>query len=130
MMWVDLEFHPEGLMPASLPWRLALFLLTFFSLTPAIHGQKNSPVHAPSRAATDVSEPRANQQELEAMKADLERMRSLLTQMQTNLAFVGSTTTPLNHEFELEIEMWRVLISQLERHVEVAARTGGDSKPR
>lgn len=127
---LGLEFGPEGLMPASLQWLLALFLFATFSLTPKVHAQKTSPGHASFKAATEASEPAANQQELEAMKADLERMRSLLTQMQTNLAFVGSTTTPLNHEFELAIEMWRVLIAQMERHVQEMARTRGGNKPK
>jgi hypothetical protein len=63
------------------------------------------------------------------MKADLQRIRSLLTQMQNNLAFVGSTTTPLNHEFQLEIEMWRLLIAQMERHVQEMERTSRGNKP-
>ncbi|HYL16669.1 MAG TPA: hypothetical protein VEV41_26780 [Terriglobales bacterium] len=51
------------------------------------------------------------------MKTDLQRMRALLSQMQTNLAFVGNNTSPLNHQFQLEIDMWRVLIDQMERRV-------------
>ena len=116
-------------MPGSFPWFLALALFASFSLTPEIHAQKN-PSPAPSKPASASSEPGANQPELEAMKADLQRMRSLLTQMQTNLAFVGSTTTPLNHEFELQIELWRILITQMERHVQEMERTSVGNKPK
>jgi uncharacterized protein involved in exopolysaccharide biosynthesis len=117
-------------MPGSFPWFLALVLFATFSFAPKIHPQENSSTPASSKTAAGSSESAANQQELEAMKADLQRMRSLLSQMQTNLAFVGSTTTPLNHEFELQIEMWRVLITQTERHVQEMERTGGANRPK
>jgi hypothetical protein len=115
-------------MPASLQWFLALVLFATFSFTPTLDAQNNSPTPSASKTPTASSEPAANQPELEAMKADLQRMRSLLTQMQTNLAFVGSTTTPLNHEFELQIEMWRILIAQMERHVQKVEQTSGENK--
>ncbi|PYX93803.1 MAG: hypothetical protein DMG71_14050 [Acidobacteria bacterium] len=55
--------------------------------------------------------------EVAAMRSDLQKMRGLLHQMQTNLAFVQNTTTPLKHQFELEIDMWQVLLNQMERRV-------------
>jgi hypothetical protein len=51
------------------------------------------------------------------MRADLQRMRALLAQMRSNLAFVQNTQTPLKHQFELECDMWQILISDLERHM-------------
>jgi hypothetical protein len=59
------------------------------------------------------------QEQLDAMKADLARMRAILGQMQNNIGFVGTTTTPLHHQFSLEIEMWQVLITQMERRVDL-----------
>lgn len=52
------------------------------------------------------------------MRSDLQRMRVLVNQMQMNLAFVQNTNTPLKHEFELEIEMWQILVNQMERRLE------------
>lgn len=49
------------------------------------------------------------------MKADLAKMHVLLGQMQRNVAFVSSGDTPLKHQFELEIEMWQLLLRDLER---------------
>ena len=80
---------------------------------------------ASARPATESNaqktEPAAKEnmsaQEVAAMSADLQRMRVLLNQMQTNLAFVQTTTTPLKHEFELEIEMWQILLNQMERRL-------------
>ena len=51
------------------------------------------------------------------MRADLQRMRALLAQMRSNLAFVQNTQTPLKHQFELECDMWQILVSDLERHI-------------
>jgi len=67
---------------------------------------------------TPTPEIQDEREQLDAMKADLARMRAILGQMQNNIGFVGSTTTPLNHQFSLEIEMWQVLITQMERRVE------------
>jgi hypothetical protein len=99
---------------------VVLLLLTPFVVAPGINAQENSP--PPPKAAT-APQSNADEQEIEALKSDLQKMRSLLSQMQTNLAFVGSTTTPLNHQLELEIQMWRVLIDQTERHLQKLERT-------
>jgi hypothetical protein len=53
-----------------------------------------------------------------ALKDDIRKMRVILDQMQTNLTFVGSSTTPLNHQFQLEIDMWRALLDHMERNVD------------
>ncbi len=44
-------------------------------------------------------------------------MRVLVGQMQRNLGFVDSGLTPLKHQFELEIEMWNVLINDMQRRL-------------
>ena len=49
-------------------------------------------------------------------------MRALVRQMETNLAFVDSTQTPLKHQFQLEIDMWKTLIDQMERKAQGNAR--------
>ena len=61
------------------------------------------------------------------MRSDLQRMRALLSQMRSNLAFVQNTQSPLKHQFELECDMWQILISDLERHLNAqhAALGGG-----
>jgi hypothetical protein len=42
--------------------------------------------------------------------------------MQTNLAFVDTSQSPLKHQFELDIEMWKVLISDMERRAQAKSR--------
>ena len=43
------------------------------------------------------------------------RMRALITQMQDNLASLPSGYSATKHQFELEIEMWRLLLNRMER---------------
>jgi len=56
---------------------------------------------------------RAN--DAQAMRDDIKRMRALVGQMETNLAFVDTTQSPLKHQFQLDIDMWNVVINQMER---------------
>ena len=78
-----------------------------------------------SAETAQESQPRAttpSDSDAEAMRADLARMRNLVAQMQRNLGFVDSGLTPLKHQFELEIEMWNVLINDMQRRLN--ARSG------
>jgi hypothetical protein len=51
----------------------------------------------------------------QAQRDDIRKMRALVAQMQTNLAFVDATQSPLKHQFQLDIDMWNLLITQMER---------------
>lgn len=46
---------------------------------------------------------------------DIRKMRAIVQQMETNLAFVDTTQSPLKHQFQLDIDMWNILINQMER---------------
>jgi hypothetical protein len=37
--------------------------------------------------------------------------------METNLAFVDTTQSPLKHQFQLEIDMWNTVITDMERRL-------------
>jgi hypothetical protein len=56
-----------------------------------------------------------------SLQDDIKRMRVLVQQMQNNLAFVDNSQSPLKHQFELEIEMWKVVISDMERRSQTTA---------
>ncbi len=82
----------------------------------------HSPAHAapqqkPAPAASQPG-PKLNQQEAEAMRKDLQQMHVLLNQMQTNLAFVQTSDTPLKHQFDLNNDMWQAMLSDLERRLQ------------
>jgi hypothetical protein len=87
--------------------------LTFLLATSMVHAQEPArPAPAPAPRASAVSAGDA-----EALRGDLQRMKSLVQQMQTNLAYVTSIQGPLKHQFELEIEMWQLEIVRMERHL-------------
>jgi hypothetical protein len=73
----------------------------------------------------------ADQQEIQALTRDIVKMRTLLQQMEMNLAFVQTTQTPLKHQFELEIDMWRTVLDGMERRAERlrGTSTGGATLP-
>lgn len=56
-----------------------------------------------------------------ALESDIRRMRALVDQMQANLAFVDNTQSPLKHQFQLEIDTWRTLLSEMERRAQANA---------
>lgn len=56
--------------------------------------------------------------ELTNMRDDLANMQSLLNQMQAVFPLVGNPNSPANHELELNIDMWRILIKQMQRRVD------------
>jgi hypothetical protein len=84
--------------------------------------QRGAPAPAPVAEA---------QPEAQALRQDIAQMRVLLHQMELNLALVQTTQSPLKHQFDLEIEMWRVVLNGMERRVEGLQRptTGGVGAP-
>ncbi|HSA93863.1 MAG TPA: hypothetical protein VLE48_12695 [Terriglobales bacterium] len=104
---------------------LALFLLGVSLLTPVAASQSAQPPQvqkaSPGNPDSATCGAHATPEQLEASRSDLKKMRSLLAQMQTNLAFVQNAPTPLKHQFELEIDMWRTLLEHMERHMGAVA---------
>jgi GTP1/Obg family GTP-binding protein len=100
---------------------MKLFVVVLWALTVVAAAQAPAPAgrekHPPA-VAVDA------QQEAQALTQDIARMRSLLQQMEMNLAFVTTTQNPLKHQFELEMDMWRVVLDGMERRVQrIQART-------
>ena len=73
---------------------------------------------AKTAAPQSAPAPAVDQAEIDALKADLQRMNVTLNQMRSNLGFVTNTTGPLKHQFELDIDMWQMLLGQMERRVQ------------
>src|SRR3954471_9040218 len=92
-------------------------LLLCLSLSSA-QDQTPKPAH-PAHADTDAAQNRTSSaaEDASATRDELQKMKALVQQMQTNLAFVTSTQGPLKHQFELEIEMWQLEIVRMERRL-------------
>ncbi len=72
-----------------------------------------------------------DQQELQALENEIAHLRSLVRQMQMNMALVQTTQTPLKHQFDLETEAWQVLLDGMERRLQrlKGRSTGGVVQP-
>jgi hypothetical protein len=57
----------------------------------------------------------------QALRDDIKKMRAVVRQMESNLAFVDTTQSPLKHQFQLDIDMWKIVIDHLERRVQGSA---------
>jgi hypothetical protein len=71
-----------------------------------------------SSGATVVHQP--TKEDLQALRGDVERMKALVQQMELNLAFVDTTQSPLKRQFQLEIDMWKTVLEQMERRLDHA----------
>jgi hypothetical protein len=107
--------------------RPAIILITLFSAL-LLSGMQTTPAGSSQAASSqaNVADRAENARlhrftstdETRALQADIKRMRALVQQMQQNLAFVDNTQSPLKHQFQLEIDAWNTLISQMERRAQ------------
>jgi Na+-transporting methylmalonyl-CoA/oxaloacetate decarboxylase gamma subunit len=103
--------------------RAFIFLSILFFLSSLLSGQVIQEKVSPEKAATektqaDTRNPSSlSAEEADALREDIARMRAILGQMETNLAFVDTTQSPLKHQFQLEIDMWNTVITDMERRL-------------
>jgi Na+-transporting methylmalonyl-CoA/oxaloacetate decarboxylase gamma subunit len=103
--------------------RAFIFLSILFFLSSLLSGQVTQEKVSPEKAATektqaDTRNPSSlSAEEAAALREDIARMRAILGQMETNLAFVDTTQSPLKHQFQLEIDMWNTVITDMERRL-------------
>ena len=76
--------------------------------------QSSTPAGTPHSATTPSAQ---ESSDVEELRADIQRLKALINQMRTNLAFVQSSQTPLKHQFELEADAWQVVVEQMERRL-------------
>jgi len=77
---------------------------------------------ATQKTSQETQRPSIRKDDVQALREDITRMKALVQQMQTNLAFVDTTQSPLKHQFQLEIEMWQTVITEMDRRLDQAAR--------
>ncbi len=98
----------------------ALFVIIVLAATsiPELAQTAKPSARKPAEATVTENSRRDDSAELAALRSDLQRMQLIVNQMQNNLAFVTSTTTPLKHQFELDVEAWQVLLGQMQRRIQ------------
>src|SRR5690349_15728871 len=94
--------------------RVSILLACILLMSSFATAAGRRPPAKPLPVTTQTATPQTADPDTDAMRADLQRMRTLVGQMQRNLGFVDSGLTPLKHQFELEIEMWNVLINDMQ----------------
>lgn len=92
--------------------RLFILIVVLFCTTVISVAADKPPQDANPPATTHEQSSRVDSK---AVKTDLERMRALLGQMQRNVAFVTPGDTPLKHQLQLEIDMWQLLLNDMEK---------------
>jgi hypothetical protein len=96
--------------------RISLFILILCSFIP-LSAQQQKPDRSEPQPQTTKQEHKTTPDDRQALREDVARMKALLQQMETNLAFVDTTQSPLKHQFQLEIEAWQALVAQMERRL-------------
>jgi len=97
---------------------LSVTLLGAVQTTPSGSSQASSSQAGAANAAENAQIRQlanARASDAQALRDDIKRMRALVGQMESNLAFVDTTQSPLKHQFQLDIDMWNIVINQMER---------------
>src|SRR5215831_20665889 len=93
------------------PMRFAAAIVFLLTLCPCLTNAGSEKEAASARP----SQTSVGQTDVQALRNDLQRMKALVQQMELNLAFVDTTQSPLKHQFQLEIDMWKTVIGEMER---------------
>jgi hypothetical protein len=104
-------------MDSTAPSALVLCLILLFGSLAQAQNVMPKQNRTPTRSIRNA--PTAD--EMAEMRADVEKMNSLLNQMEAVFALVGNPSSPANHELQLNIEMWRVLIGHMQRQISHSA---------
>ena len=103
-------------------FRFVIFFVIFLVTSPtgewAQSQHQSTFVARAGEGQAGAAQQKSQAPQLAELSSDLQRMRVLVNQMQVNLGFVQTTNTPLRHQFELEIEMWQVLLNDMEKRLE------------
>jgi len=74
-------------------------------------------------AAAQAPAGQSNEELIAGLKLDLARMETLVQQMEVNLAHVEPGQTFLKHQFQLEIDTWKVMIVSMRRRVQAMEKS-------
>jgi hypothetical protein len=92
------------------------------------NGAPARPSAAVSGRSDEADPGKSGADDMQRLNADVQRLKILLNQMRTNLAFVETTQSPLKHQFALEVDAWQVVIEQMERRLK-RMEERGTTKP-
>jgi hypothetical protein len=88
-----------------------LLILVLAMLMIATSAEPQQPVPPPPSA------PAGTESDRDEMRREIAQMRVLIDQMQRNLAQVASGETALKHQFDLDIQLWRMMVNRMEKQL-------------
>ena len=95
--------------------RLIRMIIMVSICTTALQFSAQQPTLQQSQSSESNDQNAVSSSPAKVVRTDLEKMQALLEQMQRNVAFVSPGDTPLKHQFQLEIEMWQLLIRDMQK---------------
>jgi hypothetical protein len=117
------------LVPILLSAGLLLGMATAQTTNHTANGAPPRPSAAVSGRSDEADPGKSPADDMQQLNADVQRLKVLVNQMRTNLAFVETTQSPLKHQFALEVDAWQVVLEQMERRVKQMEQKG-NSKPK
>src|SRR5215475_11644206 len=119
----DISSHPHLLLfriknqERAMTSKIVLILVLFCSFVFLATTRSVSTSTESSTSAGVSQQSSITSEQAQSMKDELAKMRSLVQQMETNLSVVDTTQSPLKHQFQLEIDMWRMMIQRMEKQL-------------
>lgn len=98
-------------------FRNAIILFVLCCSVSLAFAQQGKVIQQQALTTPAVRSVQMSEEDARALRNDLARMKSLVQQMEVNLAFATPSETPLKHQFQLEIDMWKTMIAEMERRV-------------
>ncbi|HWZ45700.1 MAG TPA: hypothetical protein VNW97_19650 [Candidatus Saccharimonadales bacterium] len=107
---------PGRMIGAAILTTLLLCTVVSMAGTRRAAAQPSAAANTSKSAAPPVAAA-ANDEPIQGLKLDLAQMQALVQQMEVNLAHVDSGQTFLKHQFQLEIDAWKVMIGSMQRRI-------------
>jgi hypothetical protein len=93
-------------------------LHTFFLIATLLVFEKTARPPQISSALPATTQSVPNPDKRDDRRREIAQMRVLIGQMERNLAQVSTGETPLKHQFDLELQMWQLLVRRMEKQLE------------
>jgi hypothetical protein len=113
----DLESFQEGEFMIPKSALITMLLIASFAVAKEKSFRPVSHAVIMQSVSQQASSQPMTTEQAQGLRDDLTHMKALVQQMETNLSFVDTTQSPLKHQFQLEIDMWKTMIRQMERRL-------------
>lgn len=99
--------------------RVLAFVLSVVLCPSFVCAAQQSPDRTNNEKAAASS---AINQDIQDLRQQVQTMKIMVQRMESNLAFVDTTQSPLKIQFQLEIDMWKTVIGEMEKKLNSSKR--------